>query len=395
MTIGPVGTHPFDSIELASLRNRHGNKFALWKEPVIPAWVADMDFPVAAPISAVVAQAVAKSDWCYPPETLRQAFAEAGCEWMRRRHGLDADAGLSVLLNDVVQGVHLAVMALTDRRDDVIVHTPSYPPFLETIDELDRGFLDNAMVLGGHGFEFDMNLLRTQARTAKLLILCNPQNPTGRVMTRTELTTVAEIVVENNLVVIADEIWADLVAPGQQHIAFASISAEIAERTVTLISPSKPFNMAGLRAALMIFGGATLKDRVMGVIPSHLLGTINTAGLLAGISAYTECDEWLADTNEYLDINRRYVAQRFALEVPGVRHIPGQGTYVAWFDCAALPIDGDARHWFVKHALVGLSEGKNFGAKHRTSTRLNFATSRPILAEILDRMCRAVETTRN
>ena len=389
MSIGRVGTHPFDALDETRLRSRHSTKWALWEPPVLPAWVADMDFPVANPIRTAVEAAVRDSDWCYPPDALRQTFARAGCSWMQRRHGYDADPQLTVLLNDVVQGLHLILQAVTQRADQVIVQTPSYPPFLESIDELDRGLANNLMVLGDR-FELDLGLLATQATSAKVLILCNPQNPTGRVFSRTELLAVGAIAIEHDLIVIADEIWADLLAPGQQHVSFAALSPEIAQRTITLISPSKPFNMAGLRAALMIFGDGTLRDRVMATVPSHVLGTINNAGLLAGISAYTECDDWLADTNDYLHANRQYVAARIAADMPMIGHVPGEGTYVAWLDCGALPVNGDARHWFVKNALVGFNEGGKFGPGLGSCTRLNFATSRPILTEIMDRMARAV-----
>ena len=389
MSIGPIGTHVFDALDPAALRARHSNKWSLWNEPVLPAWVADMDFPVADPIRDAVASAVAMSDWCYPPEALRAEFAAAGCDWMRRRHGYDADPALALLLNDVVQGLQLILHSMSARADHVIVHTPSYPPFLESIDELNRVVAVSPMVLGER-FEIDLDELARLAAQAEILILCNPQNPTGRVFSPDELLAIGEIAIEHDLVVISDEIWADLLAPGHRHVSFASLSPEIAARTITLISPSKPFNTAGLRAALMIFGTAALKERVMKHTPSHLLGTINNAGLLGGIAAYTKCDSWLADTNEYLDVNRRYVAARISSDMPMIRHVPGEATYVAWLDCSALPVDDDARYWFVKHALVGGNDGKKFGPEFGGCTRLNFATSRPILTEIMDRMARAV-----
>jgi cystathionine beta-lyase len=245
------------------------------------------------------------------------------------------------------------------------------------------------MPRGAHGYALDLEDLRAKAKQAKLLLLCNPHNPTGRVFRRDELEALAAIAREHELFVISDEIHADLVfAPGR-HIAFASLSADAASRTITLYAASKAFNIAGLRCAVAIFGTPELKKR-FNAFPRHLRGGLNGPGILATEAAWLHGDPWLADVLAYLRANRDFVADFVKRELPGVVHHAPEATYLAWLDCRALRLAPTPHEFFLKQAKVALSEGPNFGPPGEGFVRLNFATSRAILERALTHMAKAV-----
>jgi cystathionine beta-lyase len=390
--------HPYDALTPEALRARESGKWRLWPAPVLPAWVADMDFPVSPEITRALQRLIDTQDLGYPRLALRhREFAGALGSWMDRHHGWTVDPALTMTLTDVVQGIYMVIDRFTAPGDGVIIQTPSYPPFLESVNDSARRIVVNPLVPPGPGanrYELDFDQFAEQAADAKLLIFCHPQNPTGRVWSPSELRAVSEIVIEHDLIVVSDEIWADLLAPGQTHLPLASLGADIAGRTITLTSASKPFNIAGLRAAAAVFGSVELLDRARRRGPVEALGALNSFGLVGSIAAYEHGDEWLADTRAYIDVNRALVAERLAVDIPEIAHVPGESTYLAWLDCERLPVDGDARRFFVDNAKVGLSDGSTFGYGLGGHTRLNFATSRPILNEILDRMAQAVSAFR-
>ena len=390
--------HPYDFLTPEALRARDSGKWRLWPAPVLPAWVADMDFPVSTHVTAALQTLIDTNDFGYPRVPLRhEEFAESLGNWMRRRHSWIIDPDLTLTLTDVVQGIYVALERLTEAGDGVIIQTPCYPPFLESVNASGRRVVLNPLLPPGatsHRYELDLDHLAAQAAHAKVLLICHPQNPTGRVWSIEELTALAEIAIARDLLVVSDEIWADLLAPGHTHIPLASLGDDIARRTITLTSASKPFNIAGLRAAAMTFGSAALRDRVLQRGPLEGLGAVNNFGLVGSIAAYDEGEAWLADTRTYLEANRRLVADRVAAEMPEIVHAPGESTYLAWLNCERLPVGDRASRFFLDNAQVGLSKGVTFGAGMGGHTRLNFATSRPILIEILDRMVEAVRAFR-
>ncbi len=226
-----------------------------------------------------------------------------------------------------------------------------------------------------------------------MLLLCNPHNPTGRVFRRDELEGIARIAVEQDLVVVADEIHADLVYPGGRHIPFASLSPEAEARTITLTAGSKPFNIAGLRCALAIFGSDALRRRFLG-FERHLRGGLGSLGILALEAAWSHADPWLDEVLPYLEANRDFTAEFVRSELPGVRHFAPEGTYLAWLDCRELELSPSPHRFFLERAKVGLGNGPTFGAPGAGFVRLNFATSRAILSRALEQMAKALRAGR-
>jgi len=288
--------------------------------------------------------------------------------------------------------MQVAVHQFCAPSDGVIVQTPIYPPFLETVHSLKRRLIENPLRHGADGFAMDLDGLRAKASSgerARVLLLCNPHNPSGRAFTRAELEAVAEIAVAHDLTVISDEIHADLVYSGRHHIPLASLSPEIAERTLTLYSASKSFNLAGLRCAFAAFGGDALRARFL-QHPRGLRGGLGALGLLATEAAWRHGDGWLAELLVHLQGNRDFTAEFLRAEMPGVVHTPPEATYLAWLDCRALKLAPSPCAFFLKQAKVALSDGPDFGAPGAGFVRLNFATSRAILGEALERMAKAL-----
>ena len=381
--------HSFDALTEPVLRARSGEKWQQYGPEALPLWVADMDFEVAAPIRRRLARALAVGDLGYPLHPRPTRIPDLTAARMRERFGYAFARNQVELVSEVVQAMHVSLVQLTQPGDGVITQTPIYPPFLHVIREHGRTLLANEMRRGPEGYALELDDLRAKAKQAKLLLLCNPHNPTGRSFRREELEAVAAIAREHDLTVISDEIHADLVFAPSRHIPFASLSDDTAARTITLYAASKAFNIAGLRCAVAIFGSAELKRR-FNEFPRHLRGGLNGPGILATEAAWTHGDAWLADALAYLRANRDFVADFVKRELPGVVHHAPEATYLAWLDCRALKLAPTPHEFFLKHAKVALSEGPNFGPPGEGFVRLNFATSRAILERALGQLAKAL-----
>jgi cysteine-S-conjugate beta-lyase len=382
----------FDALDVAVLRQRGGEKWRTYPEDVLPLWVADQDYAVADPIRRVLQRALDLSDLGYPlhpaPTPLPEVFAARAA----RGYGWQVAPSRVELLTDVVQGIYVALARLSEPGEGAIVQTPIYPPFLGAVRSVDRTLLENPLVLGAEGFEVDLDGLRRHAaRGARILLLCHPHNPTGRVFRRAELEALAEAALAHDLWIVSDEIHADLVYPGARHVPIAALAPEVEARTVTLTSASKAFNVAGLRCALAVFGSDELQKRFTG-LPRHLRGGLGSLGIEATLAAFRHADPWLARALAYLEANRDYVADFVARELPGVEHHPPEATYLAWLDFRSLELSPSPYRFFLERAKVALSDGAAFGPPGRGFARLNFATSRAILRDALERMAQALRT---
>jgi cystathionine beta-lyase len=273
--------------------------------------------------------------------------------------------------------------------DGVVVTTPIYPPFLRAVEQTGRRLCEVPLALGAAGYELDLPALRRAAAGARVLLLCHPHNPTGRAFRRDELEALAEIVLAHDLRVISDEIHADLVLSGAPFVPFAALGPEVAARTLTLTSASKAFNIAGLRTAVAVFGSDELRRRFL-TLPRYVRGGIGILGIEATRVAWLEGGPWLEAALDYLRGSRALVADAVRASLPGVVYHPGEATYLAWLDCRALGLAPSPFRFFLERAKVALSDGPSFGAPGRGFVRINFATSRAILSEALERMAKAL-----
>jgi cystathionine beta-lyase len=379
-----------DQLSEGVLRQRTGEKWQQYGPDVLPLWVADMDYPVAEPIRRRLQRALDVGDTGYPlhpaPTRLPALFSERA----ERRYGWKVEPRRVELLSEVVQGMYVAISQFTEPGDGVIVQTPIYPPFLGAVRALGRTLRENPLREAAGGYEVDLEGLREQAAKAGMLLLCNPHNPSGRVLRREELEGIAKVALEHELVIVSDEIHADLVYRGHRHIPIASLSPEVEACTITLTAGSKAFNIAGLRVGLAIFGSEALKRRFLG-FERHLRGGLGSLGILALETAWSHADPWLEEVVAYLEANRDFVASFVEAELPGVRHVAPEGTYLAWLDCRELDLQPSPQRFFLEYAKVGLSDGPTFGQPGEGFVRLNFATSRPILTRALDQMAKAIK----
>jgi len=383
-----------DELDPVTLRGRRSEKWHTYPADVLPAWVAEMDFPIAAPIQQELRRFVETGDVGYPIGLTETGLPEVFCERMEERFGWRPDPARVEILSEVVQGMYLALVAYSAPGDGIAVQTPIYPPFLGSIKDTERRLVENRMRLDGDRLEFDLeglaDSLAKEGQRCPLLLFCNPHNPSGRVYTRTELERLAEIAVEHDLVVVTDEIHGDLLFDGREHIPLATVGPEIAARTITLTSASKSFNIPGLRTAIAHFGSADLQKRFNTVLPRHVRGGLGLYGLYATMAAWRWAQPWLDEVVPYLEANREFAQATLAERIPEIRFLRPESTYLAWLDCRTLDLKGAPAMHFMRNGRVALTDGKLFGPGWEGFARLNFATSRPILSDVIDRMAKSL-----
>jgi len=367
------------------LRARGGSKWTKYPADVIPAFVADMDFKVAPAVQTAIAHFTDTQDYGYGKMTDAIPLFDAFAAWMARRHKWQPDPALTHANTDVIQGLVATMVAFTAPGDGIIVQTPVYPPFLRFVASTDRRLVENPLVDDGTRFVVDLEGLERAAPQATMILLCNPHNPTGRVLERAELEGIAAIAASHNLTIVSDEIHADLVYPGATHIPMETIEAAV-ERTVTLTSATKGFNIAGLRTSIAHFGSAGLKEKFDKAVPERLLGGPSRVGVAATIAAWCDAEDWLDAVMLYLDGNRRRVAEWAAQA--NLAHYAPEATYLAWMNCRHIDVKEGLtpQQHMLENGKVALSDGAEFGEPGHGHVRLNFATSEEILEEILGRL---------
>jgi cystathionine beta-lyase len=376
-----------NDLDLERLRARRSVKWQHYGRECLAAWVAEMDFPVAEPIRATLERALELDDFGYPQEQDVVGLPPLFAARMSERYGWQIDPERVEVLSDVVQGIYIALMAFTTPGAGVAVQTPIYPPFLDSVKKLGRRLSTCALVDldDGHGIDFDA--LAQACRGARMLLLCHPHNPSGRVFTADELGAIAALVLEHDLLVVSDEIHADLTLPGRTFTPFAAIDPEVAARTLTLSSASKAFNIAGLRCAVAHFGSSSLQERFNACVPGHARGGVGILGQYCTKAAWEGGGPWLGEVKRTLDDNRHYLIRALHERLPQVRvHLP-EATYLAWLDCSRLGLGNkSAAAHFIERGRLALSDGAWFGEGFEQCVRLNFATSPAMLREIVERL---------
>jgi cystathionine beta-lyase len=376
----------FDDLRIDELRRRPGVKWHV--EPdVLPAWVADMDFPVAPVIADAIEHTVRHGDLGYPHwdnvHPLRAAFSDR----MHERYGWAVDIADVREHTDVMQAAQLLLHLGTSPGDAVAVHTPTYPPFHRTVGAMGRKRVDVPFVRTPAGWTANTTGLAdaVAAHDCRALLLVNPHNPTGRVLTRDELGEIAAIARRHDLLVISDEIHAELAFAPHEHVPFASLDADAAARTVTLTSASKAFNLAGLRCSVAHFGPQRLLA-LRDAEPTELYGGVSTLSVVAALAAWRDGAEWQERLLRVLDRNRRRVAEAVASWAGADPDPMPEATYLYWFAADGLGLGEDPVEEVLARARVQLAGGPRFGGDGRRYLRLNYATSAAILEDVLGRL---------
>lgn len=372
--------------EIDRLRGLHGIKWAKYGSEVLPAWVADMDFDQAPAIKRVIIEMVERGDLGYYPMGL-EPLTHAWLDWVERRDGWRPPFDEVWQFTGALHALEAIMVMQTQPGDGVVLFTPIYEPFRAAIEESGRRVVDVPLDEGTWRLDADRFDDIIDAGT-RVVLFCQPHNPLGRVFDTGELQAFADVVERRDLLVISDEIWADLTHEPHRHLPLVQADPRLAEHTVTVGSASKAFNIAGLRCALAHIGPPHIR-RALKQFPYHLLGGPSTVSAMATIAAWNESDGWLADTKRTLRANRDHLASRLAAEAPHVGLTVPEATYLAWLDFRAADLGDNPSKTMLKRWGVALEPGYKFGHQGAGHARLNFATPAEVLDPIIDRLIAA------
>jgi len=380
----PGDPSPFDDLALDRLRQRRSAKWAAYPADVLPAWVAEMDFPIAEPIKRALRAAIDLDDCGYArPNALREAFAA----FAAARFGWTVEPARVIAVPEVMIGVGEVLRLVTAPGDGVVVNPPVYPPFFATINEVERRVVEVPLARGAGGWALDFaGLEQAFAAGARAFLFCNPHNPVGRVFDRDDVRTVAELAARYDVTVLSDEIHAPLTLPGAVHTPFLSVSEPLGVRAVALTSASKGWNIPGLKAALVVAGSPAMHDALAPLRAPERLERVGHLGVLGTVAAFSEGGAWLDALVAHLDRNRALLARLLAECLPEVGFVPPQASYLAWLDCRSLGLGDDPARAFLARGRVALTRGLDFGQGGAGFARLNMGTSGELLREAVRRM---------
>jgi Bifunctional PLP-dependent enzyme with beta-cystathionase and maltose regulon repressor activities len=379
----------YDFEHFPDRRSTESVKWGLFPADVLPMWVADMDFVSPPEVIAALQERVAHGVFGYPMVT--QEMKEAVVQRMEARYGWKIDPQDLIFVPGVVPGFNLVCQAFAGAGSSIIMQTPVYPPFLSAPQYAGAERIEVELVREASGrYSVDFEAFERAIRPdTKVFMLCNPHNPVGRVFEQHELERFAEICQRHQVLICSDEIHSDLVFSGHRHIPIASLSEELAMQTVTLIAPSKTFNIAGLECSVIICRNAEYRKQIEHA-RRGLIGGVNVLGLAAGVSAYRQGDAWLKELLVVLEGNRDLLVNFIQTRLPEIKVSPAEGTYLAWLDCRALNLPQDPCEFFIKEAKVALNNGKEFGQPGQGFVRFNFGCPRSMVQEALERMEQAI-----
>ncbi len=378
----------FDDVSLDSLRARRSVKWSAYPPDVLPAFIAEMDVPLAEPIAAALHAAVDDGDTGYAtPGELGAAFAE----FAAARLGWEVDPRRAFLVPDVVVGIAESLRLFTARGDGVVINSPVYPPFYAVVHEVERRIVDVPLLHSdARGWELDLaGLERAFAAGARAYVLCSPHNPLGRVFDAGVLAAVAALAKRYDVLVLADEVHAPLTLPGAAFTAFAPIAEAAGTKAVALHSASKAWNLAGLKCALVI-GADEAAREALRRLPVEARYRSGHFGVIASVAAFRAGGAWLDELLTHLDRNRRLLAELLARELPAVRYMPPEASFLAWLDCRDLGLGDDPAQAFLQRGRVALTSGLGYGPGGAGHARLNMGTSAALLEEAVVRMGRAL-----
>jgi cystathionine beta-lyase len=380
--------------------NRYETSSEKWDEvehiygesDLLPLWVADMDFQSPPVVIEAMQKRIEHGIFGY--NTRMDSYYEAITNWMREKHQWEIPKEWICYSPGVMPAISLVITHFTKPNDLILVQPPVYAPFFEVVTKNNRKLITNPLKYENNRYFIDFaDLERKLDLGVKLFILCSPHNPVGRVWSKEELTQLAKMCGERDVLIVADEIHSDLVYKGNKHIPLASISEELAQRSIICNAPTKTFNLPGIQTANVIIANEKLRTHFQKALESHFLQFSNTFGIIATESAYRFGADWLEQCMDYIQDNFQLVQSYFKEHVPEIKVIQAEGTYLAWLDCKYLPFDTPTlMKCMIKEAKVAPVFGKTFGMEGAGFLRLNIGTPRAVLQEALKRMSVAVKS---
>jgi cystathionine beta-lyase len=359
------------------------------QKDVIPLWVADMDFASPPQVTQALIDRAKHPIYGYShfPESVYQSLID----WLRRRHGWEVQREWILLCPGVVPSINAAVLAFTQSGDGVIVQPPVYFPFFSTVSLQSRTLVYNPLHLENNHYQIDFAHLEACAAEAKMLLLCSPHNPVGRVWREDELSRVLDIANQYNLIVFADEIHADLIFPPAKHQVLARLAHQ-QKNIITAVAPSKTFNIPGLNLSALIIPDANQRARISEVFDRMHVSAANPFSIVAFEAAYRQGDAWLDALIPYLQITRDMVVDYVSAHIPKIKAFASEGTYLIWLDCRALALSDEAlKQFFIQQAGVGLSPGDLFGEAGSGFMRMNIAAPKAVIQTALKNIATALQ----
>tara|TARA_B100000686_G_scaffold349892_1_gene444346 strand:- start:48 stop:1184 length:1137 start_codon:yes stop_codon:yes gene_type:complete len=371
------------------LRSLKGLKWSKYDPDVIPAWVADMDFPPSPQIISAIREMVDLGDFGYRYHDVDQLIP-TWCDWVEASHGWNPPIDDCRVFTSSMHALEAIMVLHSQPGDGVVLFSPIYMPFRSAIEQAGRRVID--VQLQGPEWRFDAKRFEKAIDSqTRVVLFCQPHNPTGHVYTQDEIDEFAEIASKYDLVVISDEIWADITFDGIKHLPLFPNNEDLQDRTVTIGSASKAFNLAGARCCVAHIGSPATKVELE-KYPDHYFGLTSSFGSAATVAAWTLGRPWLEQVKGQLELNRNYLYDRINKEASGITmHLP-EATYLAWLDFSGTSLADNPSKELLASAKVALEPGMKFGEQYGSFARFNFATSMEIVETILDRIFAAVNS---
>ncbi|GAF64214.1 cystathionine beta-lyase [Bacillus sp. TS-2] len=379
--------------------NRTGTNSLKWdmlnerfgSDEILPLWVADMDFRAPEPVLKALKGKIDHGIFGYPAHA--KSLDLAVQSWLKRRYDWKVDENAFVYTLGVVPALSYLIQTFTEPGDEIIIQTPVYYPFYDVIEKNNRTIVRNPLKMEDLRFEMDFEQLEASISSqTKMLLLCHPHNPGGRVWKRDELEKLVSICKKHNIYIVSDEIHADLLYKGQKHIPIASIDEEMKDRIFTCLAPSKTFNLAGMQASYVVIEDAKKRLEFKKHLALTFTGMNNSFAEVAMEAAYNGGEEWLQHLMDYIEDNYKLVVDTLSKSMPKIKWMQPEGTYLLWLDFSELGMTPSERKtWLIEEAKVGFNHGSMFGEEGSQFERMNLACSASTIKEAMQRLQNAYE----
>lgn len=387
--------------EFNKIYNREKTKSLKWDnvktvfntDDILPMWVADMDFKAPDAVNEALKERAEHGIYGYT--IIDEAIKDNVTNWLHNRHQFNVTNNELIFSPGVITSLHTVINTLTEKNDKILVQSPVYTPFFNLIRDNDRQVIENELIYDGTSYTIDFADFEAKLQQGvTAFMLCSPHNPVGRVWTKEELEKIATLCHEYDVLILADEIHADLIFKNHQHIPIASLSEEISQRTITFMSPTKTFNLAGLQASYMVVTDVSKRIKLAKQLGTQGFNSLNTMGTIALNAAYEDGLPWLNQLLVVIEENKDYAKQRLETETNNkLKVIDSEGTYLLWIDCQQLGLtDKELQDFMIQQAKVGLNAGSSYGKPGEQFMRLNLACPKSTLEEGINRIVQAVQT---
>jgi len=363
-----------------------GMKAVFGKNELLPMWVADMDFPPPSEVLETMKQRVDHGVFGYT--IIGDTTSKAIINWVSKRHGWDINPSWLMYSHGVVPSIGMAIRAFTEVGDKVMLQSPVYTPFFNMIESNMREVVNSPLVLKNGRYEIDFADFEEKLKSGvKFFLLCSPHNPAGRVWSKEELTKIAELCREYGVIIASDEIHADIVSPPYKHIPICTLDPSYSDFIITFMAPSKTFNLAGLQASFIVVQNVEMRKKLQDIQKKEGFHTLNTFGIIAMEAAYQYGEKWLDDAVDYIKVNIKILKEGIENDLPELKVIEPEGTYLVWVDCRATGLDDkEIRQRLLEKAGLAVNFGNSYGQGGEGFIRINTACPRSIIEEGIERL---------